>query len=247
MSALATMTTVEWKLFRRDGMALFFGLAFPPALLLALGAFIPGFQEPNADIGGQRPIDLYLPIVIGLALATLALSTFPTFLATYREKGILRRLATTPVGPANLLGAQLLLNIGVAVVAVILTIAVAVIGFDVEVTANPLGFLATFVVVAAAMFAVGLVIAAVAPRASVATGIGMAVYFPALFFAGVYFPRDAMSGSLRAISDATPIGSGVQAMQDALAGNWARPLNLAVLVIWIVIAGIAAVRLFRWE
>ena len=75
----------------------------------------------------------------------------------------------------------------------------------------------------------------------------MAVYFPALFLAGVYFPREAMSDSLRAFSDATPIGSGVQAMQDTLAGNWPQPLNLAVLLIWIVIAGIAAVRLFRWE
>jgi ABC-2 type transport system permease protein len=247
MSALLTMTKVEWKLFRRDGMSLFFGLVFPPVLLLALGAFIPGFREPNDGLGGQRVIDLYLPIVIGLALASLSLSAFPTYMATYREKGVLRRLATTPVGPARLLGAQLLVNVGVAVVAVVLTIAVAVIGFDVAATGNPLGLLAAFVLMATAMFAVGLVIAAVSPRASVATGIGMAAYFPALFFAGVYFPRDAMPVSLRVVSDATPVGSGVQALQDTLAGSWPHPLNLAVLMIWIAVSGVVAVRLFRWQ
>ena len=247
MSALATLTVTESKLFRRDGMSLFFGLIFPPLLFLALGALIPGFLDPNDDLGGLRLVDLYLPIVIGLALATLALSTLPTYLATYREKGVLRRLATTPVRPSTLLEAQLLLNVVVAVIAVAVTIALAVIVFDVDAPGNAVGFLLAFVLTAAAMFSVGLLIAAVSPRATVASGIGMAVYFPSLFFAGVYFPRDAMSDTLRAVSDATPIGSGVQALQDALAGDWPQPLNLAILVAWTVAAGLLAARVFRWE
>ena len=247
MSALATLTVVEAKLFRRDGISLFFGLLFPPLLFLALGAFLPGFREPNDDLGGLRLIDLYLPIVLALALATLALSTLPTYIATYRERGVLRRMATTPVGAARLLGAQLMLHVFVAVVAAILTMVVAAVGFGVDVGENPLGFLVAFALTAAAMFSIGLVIAAVSPRATVATGIGMALYFPALFFAGVYFPRAAMSDALRTVSDATPTGSGVQAMQDALAGGWPQPLTLAILVIWIVVAGVAAVRLFKWQ
>jgi ABC-2 type transport system permease protein len=129
----------------------------------------------------------------------------------------------------------------------VLTVVVAAIGFGVDVGANPLGFLVAFTLTATAMFSIGLFIAAIAPRASVATGIGMALYFPALFFAGVYFPRDGMPDALRAVSDATPTGSGVQAMQDALAGTWTQAFNLAILAAWIVVAAAAAVKLFKWQ
>ncbi|MGH8774341.1 MAG: ABC transporter permease [Jiangellaceae bacterium] len=247
MSAVATLTRVEWKLFRRDFASLFFGLVFPVLLFVALGAFMPGFRDPQEDLDGTRLVDLYLPIVIGLAIVTVAISTLPTYIATHREKGVLRRMATTPVRPSMLLGAQLLVNVAVAVVAVIVTLVAAAVLFDIDVPGNALGFLVAFVLTATATFAVGLVIAAVAPRASTATGIGMAVYFPMLFFSGVWFLRDAMSEPLRAVSDATPIGSGVQAIQDALAGDWPQPLHLAILVAWAVVAGFAAARLFRWE
>ena len=105
MNRLARLTTTELKLFLRDPMAWFFALAFPPLLLVVLGA-IPAFREPQADLGGRRVIDLYVPIVVGFVLAMLAISVVPTYLATYRERGVLRRLATTPVRPAALLGAR---------------------------------------------------------------------------------------------------------------------------------------------
>lgn len=247
MSTVATLTRVEWKLFRRDIAALFFGLVFPVLLFVLLGAFVPDFRDPQDEFDGLRLIDLYLPIVIGLALVTVAVTVLPAYVASYREKGVLRRMATTPVRPSMLLVAQVLVNLAVAVIGVIVTLVVAAVVFDVDVPGNAVGFLLAFVLTAATLFAVGLVIAAVAPRASTASGIGMAIYFPMLFFSGVWFPRDAMSAPVRAISDATPIGSGVQAMQDALAGDWPQPLHLAVLVVWTAVAGFAAAKLFRWE
>src|SRR5919199_4591916 len=104
MPPLRKLPLVEFKLFLRDPMAAFFALAFPPLLVVILGS-VPAFREPSKDLGGLRVIDLYVPIVIAFALAMPALSGLPTYLATYRERGILRRGAAPPAGARRLGGA----------------------------------------------------------------------------------------------------------------------------------------------
>jgi ABC-type multidrug transport system permease subunit len=54
-------------------------------------------------------------------------------------------------------------------------------------------------------------------------------------------------GPLRGVSDALPVGAGVQAIQDAAAGRWASGLYFGVLAAWVMVCGVLAVRLFRWE
>ena len=246
MPLLAKLTFTELKLFLRDPMAWFFALAFPPLLLVVLGA-IPAFRQPNPDIGGRRVIDLYVPIMVGFVLAMLAISVVPTVLATYREKGILRRLATTPVQPAGLLGAQMAMSLLLALVTVTLVLAVGVVAFGTAVPGQPAGFLLAFLLAAASLLAVGVLVAAVAPSGKAASGIGTVLFFPMMFFAGLWVPRDAMPEVLRRIGDFTPLGAAVQAMQDAITGAWPRPLHLAVLAGFTAVAGLAAAKLFRWE
>lgn len=246
MPALRKLTVVELKLFLRDPAAVFFALAFPPLLLVILGS-VPAFREPDKDLSGLRVIDLYVPIVVGLVLAMLALSVLPTYLATYRERGVLRRLATTPVQPARLLEAQMAMNLTVAVVVVALVIGIGAAVFGTDLPRNPLGFVGAFLLVTASMFALGLVVAAVAPSARAATGIGLVLFYPMNFFAGLWVPRDAMPEVLRRIGDFTPLGAGVQSLQDSLAGAWPRPLNLAVMAAVAAVASLAAARWFRWE
>jgi ABC-2 type transport system permease protein len=247
MTALSKLTTVEGKLFAREPMAMFWGLAFPALLLLVLGLFFPGARDPSPDLGGYRFVDLYAPIVLGLALATLAFATLPAILATYRERGILRRLSTTPVGPWRLVVAQLLVQIVLSILSVVLAIAVGAIVFDIALPANLPGFALAYVLATASMLSVGLLIGALAPTVSSGQAIGMAVYFPMLFFAGVYLPREAMSDGLRTVSDLTPAGSAVQAFQDAWGGLAPSTSSLLVMAAFTVVAGLLAVALFRWE
>jgi ABC-2 type transport system permease protein len=246
MNRLAKLTFTESKLFLRDPMAVFFAVAFPPLLLAILGA-IPAFREPSEDLGGLRVIDLYVPIMVGFVLAMLAISVVPTYLATYRERGILRRLSTTPVQPAGLLLAQLAMALVMALVAVVGVLGVGVVAFGTSVPRQPVGFLVALVLAAAALLAVGLLVAAVAPSGKAASGIGTMLFFPLMFFAGLYFPREAMPPVLRDISDFTPLGAGVQAMSDASAGAWPQPLHLAVMAAFAIVASLAAAKLFRWE
>ncbi|GAA4675341.1 ABC transporter permease [Phytohabitans rumicis] len=244
---VARLTIVESKLFARDAMSLVMGVAFPALLLLALGLAIPGFRDPADELGGLRPIDVYAPIVLAMAIATTGVSTLPAYLATYRERGVLRRLATTPVGPVRLLGAQLAVNGAATLVAAVLAVAVATAGFGVDLPRQPLGFLLAFLLGTGAMFAVGLLIAAVAPRARTASGIGMLVYFPMLFFAGMWTPGPVMPDAVRRVSDFTPLGAASQAMQEAWTGGFPSVLHLGVLAAYLLGLGALAARLFRWS
>jgi ABC-2 type transport system permease protein len=247
MATSTKLVQVETKLFVRDPIALFFGLVFPAVLLLLLGLFFPGFDEPSADLDGARYIDVYAPIALVLGLATLGLVTLPPILGTYRQFGILRRLSTTPVRPARLLWAQLVVHIGVAVVAAVAAVVVAVVAFDVVFPELPLWFLVSFVIAAASIFSIGLLVGAFARSGTSGQAIGMAIYFPMLFFAGVWIPRSIMSDGLRTLSDLTPLGSAVQALEDAWFGTTPSLGNLLVMAIWAVIIGLLAVRVFRWE
>ena len=64
---------------------------------------------------------------------------------------------------------------------------------------------------------------------------------------GLWWPRSQMPAALRSVSDVTPLGAGVQTLQDGMAGQWAHPWYLAVLAGYVIICGALATRLFRWE
>jgi len=246
MSALSKMTWNEVKLFLREPVAVFFTVLFPTLLVVILGC-IPSFRVPSKELGGLRVVDLYVPISIALSLALLALTAMPSYLGMYREKGILRRLGVTPMPPARLLLAQMITHLIMAIVAVALVIAVSRIAFDVAMPQQIIGYTVAFLFAAAALFAMGLLVAAIVPSGKSAPSIGMILYFPIMFFAGLYVPRAAMPLSLQHIGDFTPLGAGVQALQDSMAGLWPQPLHLVVMAAYVIVFGVAAARLFRWE
>jgi ATP/maltotriose-dependent transcriptional regulator MalT len=51
-------------------------------------------------------MDVLAPGFVAMVLAEVGLTSLPGLLSSYRERGILRRLAVTPVSPARLLAAQ---------------------------------------------------------------------------------------------------------------------------------------------
>jgi ABC-2 type transport system permease protein len=246
MSALVRVARTETRLFFREPAGVFFTLAFPPLLLIILGS-VPAMREHDKALGGLRVIDLYAPIIVAMAIATFALSGLPQQFATYREKGILRRMRTTPVKPAVMLGAQLLMCTGMSVGVMVVVLAIGRIAFQVDLPDQPVAYLVAYVLCALAMFSIGLLVASLAPSGKGAGAIGTLLFFPVLFFGGLWAPRDTMSDLLRRISDFTPLGAGVQSLQDAAAGHWPQLLHIGVMLGWTIVAGGLAARYFRWE
>ncbi|MFI7617911.1 ABC transporter permease [Nonomuraea terrae] len=238
---------VETKLLLRDWVATLLALALPVALLLLLGQ-IPDLRKADPNLGGERVVDAQLPAqMILLALLTASFTVLPNALATYRERGVLRRMSTTPVNPARLLGAQLALNLVVASIAAVVVILSGWLVLGSQLPAQVFGFVLVFLLGAAAMLALGLVIAAVAPNGTTASTIGSISMFPLLFVAGMWIPREVMPEALRVISDFSVVGPFVNAMRDTWAGEWPQLPHLAVMAAGLVLFSGLAVRLFRWE
>lgn len=240
----AKLIEVEWRLLRREPVALFWGVAFPVVLLVVMGLASSG---PDNDLGGVSLVDAYVPIVIAFTLAILAVSALPTVVATYREKGVLRRLATTPVAPARVLAAQVAVNLGVCVTATVGVLVVARLAFGVGLPGRPVGFVLAYALTAAALLGIGMLVAAVTTTARTANAVGAIVFFPMMFFAGLWVPRAAMGPTLRHISDVSPLGAGVGALQAAMRGDFPRPLHLVALAVWAAVAAACARTLFRWD
>lgn len=247
---LAKVTVNETRLYLRDPATVFFGLFFPVVLLITLGLLMPWadlpFDETDPVLSQITAISAYTPIVLALAIGTVAYSTFPPVMATYREKGVLRRLSTTPLPPSRLLVAQLLVNLGMLLVAATLAVAAGVVVLDVSLPADPLVVLLAFVAGAVSSMAVGSLIAALAPTTGAATGTGMLVYTMSLFFAGVWMPLPLLSETVQTISRFTPLGAASQ----ALAAGWYEgrfpTVELVVMVVWTAVLVPLAARVFRW-
>ncbi|WP_326632951.1 ABC transporter permease [Nonomuraea fuscirosea] len=237
---------VEAKLHLREWPFLMFTVALPLLLLIVLGTSIPDFTKVGEN--GERFVDTQLPSMMTLlSLLTLACSVLPAVMATYRDQGVLRRMSTTPVHPGRLLGVQLLINLVVAVVTVVLLIVAGSLFFGSSAPRQWAWFGLVFLLGTAALMAMGLVIAAVAPNGKVAPGIGSAVMFPLLFLAGMWVPRDVMPDALRVISDYSVAGPFAQALKDTWQGHAPQLIHLVVVAAGLAVFGGLAVRLFRWE
>ena len=245
--ALLRLTQAELRLFLRERAGVFWGVGFPVVLLIIFGA-IPGFRSPvSKALPGVSILDAYVPILFAFVLAMLALNVVPPVLAGYREKGILRRLATTPVGPGRVLAAQLIVNISMAIVTLVVLLAVARIAYHVPLPRQAGGFVLALALAIVALFGLGMVIAAVATTGRMANAAGAILFFPLMFFSGLWLPIPSMPAVLQHISHATPLGAAWESFQAAALGHWPPALALGTMAAYAVVFGLAAARLFRWE
>lgn len=245
MRAFWKLAVTEFKLFVREPLAVFFILAFP-LLLLWLNGSVFG-NAPVSEQGGQGAVDLLVPGYVALILATVGFTQLPGVLATYRERGILRRLATTPVAPAKVLGAQLVVHLAAGTIGVALLLAAATAFYDLSLPRTVAAAVLVYLAGALALYALGFVLAALAPNARTASAVGFVVYFPMIFLCGAVIPRQNLSASMQRIGEVLPLAPVVTALQDAWAGARISVAALATLAAMVVVASAVGVRVFRWE
>ena len=236
----------ETRLFLREPGALFWIMAFPVLLLVILGS-IPSFREPHADLGGQRVIDLYVPVTILLAAIMASVQAMPAVLSAYREQGVLRRVATTPARPWHLLAAQYVLHGGAVMIGATAVLVVGRIAFDVRIPGSAAPYLIVLALALIALLAAGGLLCGLARSTKASAALSTVVAFPMMFTAGVWLPVATMPGLLRDIVELTPLGAASAALGQATLGSWPDVGHVGVLVVWTLVLGALAARYFRWE
>jgi ABC-2 type transport system permease protein len=236
----------EWSLALREPTGLGVGIGLPIVLLVVFGLI--GIASPGNVAGtGYTVLDLYVPVIMVIAFVLLGIYVLPNAMVRYREIGWLRRVSVTPESPSRLLAAQLIINLGLALVAILVVIFGSELIFGASLNVSIPYFVLSIVLSIAVIFSLGLLVAALAPSQQVANAVGGGLMFLMLFLAGLWTPPAVVGGPLATIIYYSPSGAAAHALLDS-AFNSAPPYTAIVTMIaYTVIFSLIAVRYFRWE
>ena len=235
MRGVQKLAWVEVKLFIREPIALVFAFAFPFFMLFVLaGVFgndVDPADEENLRVWrGVGPSDYYVSTYVGLVMASAGLVTLPLRLAAYRDAGVLRRYRAAGVSVPVVLGAQVLVSLGMSVLAA-----------------------AGIIVSSTLVYATDLpeswpqVIAGIGLGLHTFTGAGLTLFFDTMISSRSGPPLEVLTSAMRAVSNAMPLTHLNLVVQDAWLGfgwSWAESL---ITLAFGAASGILAVRFFRWE
>jgi ABC-2 type transport system permease protein len=147
----------------------------------------------------------------------------------------------------KVLGAQLVVQLAAATIGVALLLAAATVFYDLSLPRAVAAAVLAYLGGALALYALGFVLAALAPNARTANAVGFVVYFPMIFLSGAVIPPQNLSASMRRIGELLPLAPVVTALQDAWSGAGVSVAALAALAAMVVVASAVGVRVFRWE
>lgn len=250
MPGWGRLALTEGTVYLRDLGNLIFVLAFPSLLLLGMSYGIPGMRDEITDAGAYQGLSaavLFMPVMICVSIATAGLTALPNYLASYRETGVLRRLSTTPMQPQGLLLAQIVVNVVGLLVGAGLAVAAGFMVLGVPAPQNLPLLLLMLIPAVAGIFGIGLIIGGLANKATTASGIGMLVYFPMLFFAGLWTPGPAMPDMVAAIASYTPLGAAAMTLNEAWFTGEFLPLETGMMILWGALTFAIAAKTFRWR
>jgi ABC-2 type transport system permease protein len=247
MKGLLKMTWMEAKLFLREPMSAFFTLVFPLMYLLLFGA-ISG-NEPTPQFGGQRTIDASIPGLTAMIICIAGLMSTTMTMSTYREKGVLRRLRTTPVSPLVVLVAQVIVVFAMTGLGMLLLVAAGKLVYHMRFEGNPFSVLAGFVLSSLSFFGIGFIVAGTMPTVRSAWVVGMVLLYPMLLLSGAFFTVELLPVAVQKVSAFMPLTYVVNLLRGLWVGEpWGKHLlDVGVLAGMLLVGIVVSVKTFRWE
>jgi ABC-2 type transport system permease protein len=242
--AWLTLIVCEAKMVARDTAGLIVPLLLP-LLILVMSAQSAGDQ---VVVNGLTALEVYvLPLVLTMVLASIGVINMPSFLAYYRRAGILRRLSATPASPAMVLVAQVVVSVLQAVAGLTLALAVAFLAFDAQRPVDLGAALVVYLLAMAAMYAVGMIVAALAPTPNSAVAIGLITFFALGALGGMFGGRSSLPEPLATVGEWLPFGAAAEGLAAAWVGSPVEPAQLISLGVTTVVGIATAALFFRWD
>jgi ABC-2 type transport system permease protein len=240
MQTFLKMTWVEVKLFIREPITMVFTLALPLIMLYVLGGVFGNTPSPHI-YRGVGAMNYYVPAYLALTVAAIGCISLPVHLASYRERGVLRRFQASSIPIWSLYGAQLAVTFIIGVASSLLLIAVATITYHPESPRALIGVFAAFILGTLAFTTIGLFLGLALPTARAAQGAGLLLWFTMMMISGTGPPLEVLPSSLRTLGDVTPLKHVVMLIQDPWLGFGWNTVQMLIVGAFLLGSGILAV------
>lgn len=214
-STTRRLFTTELRLLARDPLTLTFVLVFPIVTMLIIGG---SFGTEPDDTFPVNPAHWYVASYFTVVIGATGLIMLPVHIASYRERGVLRRFAAAGFPRWSFAIAELAIGLVAVAIAGTLLLAVAAPVYGIPSLDDPLRVAAGIVVGAVAFVSLGVLLGTVLPSARSAQAIGLLLFFPSFLLGVGGPPPEAMSKTLADIADVLPLALANQAIREPWLG-----------------------------
>jgi ABC-2 type transport system permease protein len=235
------LAAMEARLLARDWTVLVFAFVFPVFCMVVLAGVFG--DQPDEGFGNVRPDHYYVVASLGVPVIALCLVGLPVSLASYRERGVLRRFEAFGVPAWRVVASQALVTLGLVVVGGVIVLTLASVTYGIPSVVFVWQTVVGAVIGVACLLALGVVVGLAVPSARAAQAVGLLAFFPLYLLGGGGPPRGVMTGPMQAVASALP--SPILAVTDPWLGAQRFSGQLVALGVWGVGALAAAAVLAR--
>jgi ABC-type multidrug transport system permease subunit len=199
---------------------------------------------------GARYIDFLVPGLLGMNLMGSGIWGLGFAIVDARKKRLLKRLIATPMSRFQYLASFALSRLTLLFIEVGLLLGFAVLAFGVPVRGS-LPLLIVICLLSSLCFAsLGLLIASRAQTMEGASGLMNLVMLPMWIFSGVFFSASRFPETIQPLIQALPLTAVIDALRSNIlrGSGWSVLMpELAIILTWLVLSFVLALRLFRWR
>jgi ABC-2 type transport system permease protein len=239
-STVGRLVRTELALMRRDPLTLTFVFIFPVVTMLIIGGSFG--TAPDDAFDGANPSHWYVASYLTVVIAATGLIMIPVHLASYRERGVLRRFAVAGFPRWSFAVAQLVVGLVAIVVSSAILLAVAAPVYGIPTLHQAPRVVLAFVLGAVAFVSLGVLLGAVLPSARAAQAIGLILFFPSFLLGSGGPPPHVMGSALRSVAGYLPLTRLTDAVRQPWLGLGNATASLVVVSVLAVVACVLAIR-----